>query len=96
MDGWMDSWLAGWMARGVGGWLGGGRLRSNPRNSARLDVLTAGLMKNQIVWYYEQLLWLLHLENYGTTTLQKVGNYRYEPHNDVSVNDGPHIRKVAP
>jgi len=82
----MDGWL--------GGWVGGGRMSQKElRNSARLEVLTVGLMKNQIVWDYKQLLWLLHIESNGTMILQKVGNYRYGPHNDVSVNDGPHIRR---
>ena len=66
-DGWMDGRTDGWMARWVGGWMGGGQMSQKElRNSARIEVLTAGLLKHLIVWDYKQLLWLLHLVNNGT------------------------------
>ena len=91
MEGWKDWWMDGWLGGWVDGWMGAHVWEGTQKLCE--GVLTAGLMKNQIVWDYKHLLWQLHLENDGTMILQKVGNYRYAPHNDVSVNDGPHIRR---
>ena len=70
--------MDGWMAR----WGGDGRRMSpkDNRNSARLEVLTAALERNQIFLDYKQLLWLLHPENDGNTTLQNVGNCLLHKH----------------
>ena len=49
------------------------------RNSARLEVLTEGLLKNLFVGDPKQLLWLLHHEIDGTMIFRKAGTTDMRP-----------------